>query len=441
MISKVLLPKLGETMTEATIERWVKKEGDPVTVGEILLEITTDKATLEVEAYCQGVLRKIVVPKGKKVPINTVIGLVGDPNDALPTDIPAAPEAPAVKKPAEAPSAASTVEEASVAAGTAPTGKIIASPRARRLAETERVPLRVLHGTGPQGRIVEADVHQYTEKIKDIAASPAAREVAFERGVDLLAVKGTGPGGKLTKEDVLAARPAAVPAAPGRGRREELTAMRRVIAERLSQSKREIPHFYLEMEMDMTAAAAFRKAYNEKNGKKIGYHDLLIRACALAYAAVPDMNCAWRGDHILIRDEVNIGLAVALDKGLIVPVVKNIGRKTLDQLSEDSRRLIEKARSKRLTPDEYEGGCLTISNLGMFDVDMFLPIINPGEPAILGIGRITEKPVVLNGGIHIRSMMTVILSGDHRAIDGATAAQFLKKIKEALADPACLEKT
>ena len=217
--------------------------------------------------------------------------------------------------------------------------------------------------------------------------------------------------------------------------------MRRVIAERLVQSKREIPHFYLQMEMDMTAAVAYRKTVNEKSGRKLSYNDMLMRACALAYAAVPDMNCAWRGDHIWIRDEVNIGLAVSLDKGLIVPVVRNVHRMTLDQISEESRRLVEKARNKRLTPDEYEGGCLTISNLGMFDVDAFLPIINPGEPAILGIGKITEKPVVLNGSLHIRSMMTVMLSGDHRATDGATAAQFLKKIKEALADPACLEKT
>lgn len=437
MISKVLLPKLGETMTEATIERWIKNEGDPVAVGEILLEITTDKATLEVESYYPGVLRKIIVPKGKKVPINTVIGLVGDPNDPLPTDIPAVAEPPAAQKPsaAQASQAATAVAEAP-----APTGKSIASPRARRLAAAERVPLRVLRGTGPNGRIVEGDVQQYAAKIKDLTATPAAREVAYDRGVDLLTVKGTGPGGKLTKEDVLAARPVAAPAAAGRGRREELTAMRRIIAERLSQSKREIPHFYLQMDMDMTAAVAHRKAYNEKNGKKLSYNDMLMRACAIAYAAVPDMNCAWRGDHIWIREGVNIGIAVALDKGLIVPVVKNVDKLTLDQISEESRRLVEKARNKRLTPDEYEGGCLTVSNLGMFDVDMFLPIINPGEPAILGIGRIAEKPVVLNGGIHIRFMMTVMLAGDHRAIDGAIAAAFLKKIKESLADPACLEK-
>ncbi len=436
MISKVLMPKLGETMTEATVERWIKKEGDAVKVGEIILEITTDKATLEVESYCQGVLRKIIVPKGKKVPINTVIALVGEPGDSLPADIPAAPEAaPAAAKAETAKAEAAPQESATVPA--APAGKLAASPRARKLAEKERVPLGVLRGSGPNGRIVEEDVRAYAEKLGGIDASPSAREVARARGIDLLAVKGTGPGGRITKEDVTQTRPAA---AAARGRREELTAMRRVIAERLSQSKREIPHFYVRMDMDMTAAVAYRKAYNERGGRKLTFNDMLMRACALAYAAVPDMNSAWRGDHIWVRQEVNIGLAVALEKGLIVPVVKGLERMTLEDICDTSARLVEKARGKRLTPDEYEGGCLTISNLGMFDVDMFLPIINPGESAILGIGRITEKPVVIGGGIHIRSMMTVVLSGDHRAIDGAIASQFLKKVKEALADPACLEK-
>jgi pyruvate dehydrogenase E2 component (dihydrolipoamide acetyltransferase) len=433
MISKVFMPKLGETMTEATVERWLKKEGDSVSVGEIILEITTDKATLEVEAYSAGVLRKIIVPKWKKVPVNTVIALVGDANEPLPTDIPTVVEA--------APSAAKAVDtkatEAVAVAALAPSGKIIASPRARRFAETERIPLAILRGTGPGGRIVESDVQQYAQKVAERSITPAAREIAWQRSLDLLAVKGTGPQGLVTKEDVLTARPAA-PAA--RGRREELSAMRRVIAERLSQSKREIPHFYIEMDMDMTAAVAFRKKYNEKGDKKLSYNDMLMKACAIAYAAVPDMNCTWRGDHLWIREEVNIGLAVALDKGLIVPVVRNVAKKTLDEISEESRRLVEKARGKRLTPDEYEGGCLTISNLGMFDVDVFLPIINPGESAILGLGRIVERPVVLDGGIRIRSMVTVVLAGDHRAIDGATAAQFLKKVKETLADPECLLK-
>lgn len=435
MISKVLMPKLGETMTEATVERWLKKEGDPVSVGDIILEITTDKATLEVESYASGVLRKIIVPKGKKVPINTVIALIGDPNDPLPTDIetPAAAPATVEVAPVERPQATEGRTPS------APTGKLFVSPRARKLAEAECVPLHILRGSGPNGRIVEADVQEYLRKIAHLTVSPVARQVAYQRGVDLLTIKGTGPAGRITKEDVLAAPTAARPALVG-GRREELTAMRRIIAERLSQSKREIPHFYIQMDFDMTAAVAWRKAYNDKNENKIAYHDMLIRACAIAYAAVPEMNCAWRGDHIWIRDQVNIGIAVALEKGLIVPVVKDVGRKSLAQIAEESRRLIEKARGKRLTPDEYEGGCLTISNLGMYDVDTFYPIINPGEVAILGVGRITEKPVVLNGGIHVRSMMTVTLAGDHRAIDGATAAQFLKKVKEAMSDPACLEK-
>ncbi len=313
-------------------------------------------------------------------------------------------------------------------------------------AKEARVPLQILRGSGPGGRIVEKDVSEYLARREPVRATPTAIEMACERGIDLTALRGTGPGGKISKEDVLAAQPAAARPAAARERRVELTAMRRIVAERMAKSKREAPHFYLTMEVDMTAAAALRAKLNAdlpaggvglpaggvglpaeasaKTGGKmrVGFHDLLIRACAKSLGENPMMNVIWGGDHIRVRAEINIGLAVALDEGLIVPVIRNADHLDLAATARTSAQMIEKARSKRLLPDEYEGGCLTISNLGMFDVDNFIPVINPGESAILGVGRIAQKPVVIAGGIQVRSMMSCTLSADHRAVDGAIAA-------------------
>jgi pyruvate dehydrogenase E2 component (dihydrolipoamide acetyltransferase) len=203
----------------------------------------------------------------------------------------------------------------------------------------------------------------------------------------------------------------------------------------MSQSTREAPHFYIFMDIDMTAAVAMRKQINEEGPVRVGFHDLLIAACGRGLAEHPAMNMAWDNGALRRRTEANVGLAVAIDDGLMVPVVKNADRMSLRQIAETSKSLIDKTRSKRLTPDEYEGGCLTISNLGMFEVDCFIPIINPGESAILGVGSIAEKPVVIDGAIHVRSIMTATLSADHRIVDGAIAAAFLKAVKDILEDP------
>ena len=438
MIQKVLLPKLGQTMEEATVETWRVKEGDVVKKGDVLLEITTDKATLEVESFIAGTVRKILAEPGAVLPVNTVLALVGDPNDPLPDDL-ASLAAPAKSDGApkeETSEAAAVAEEETAPVPAAMPGRLFVSPRARRKAENEKVSLALLRGSGPDGRIVEKDVDAYLQKRAAVKATPTALKIAFERGVDVLSVKGSGPGGKITKEDALAAPVAAAPSVgPGAGRRVELSAMRRIVAERMTQSKREAPHFYLIMDIDMTAAAALRRRLNDGGDVRIGFHDLLIRACAKALVAHPKMNVSWAGDAILQRSEVNVSLAVALEEGLIVPVVKNADRLGLKQIALESKRLIDRARRKKLTPDEYEGGCLTISNLGMYDVDAFLPVINPGESGILGVGRIVPKPVVLDGGIHVRSIMTACLSADHRGVDGAIAAEFLKAVKDLLEAP------
>jgi pyruvate dehydrogenase E2 component (dihydrolipoamide acetyltransferase) len=458
MIQQILMPKLGETMTEASVEKWRKAEGDPIRKGDVILEITTDKATLEVESSIVGVLKKILAPEKVTLPVNTVIALAGEPADALPDNLDEllaaargekTAEAPAAGPASEGPSAAASADaEVEAEAVPGPAGRILVSPRARMRAKEARVPLQVLRGSGPGGRIVEKDVSAYLARREQVRATPTAVELAFERGVDLTALRGTGPGGKISKEDVLAAQPAPARPAAARERRVELTAMRRIVAERMAKSKREAPHFYLTMEVDMTAAAALRAKLNadlpaeapaKAGGKmRVGFHDLLIRACATSLGENPLMNVTWGGDHIRVRAEINIGLAVALDEGLIVPVIRNADRLDLTATARASAQMIEKARSKRLLPDEYEGGCLTISNLGMFDVDNFIPVINPGESAILGVGRIAQKPVVIAGAVQVRSMMSCTLSADHRAVDGAIAARFLKRVKEFLEKPEAL---
>lgn len=440
-MQKIIVPKLGQTMEEATIEQWHKQEGDPVSKGDVILEITTDKATLEVESFVEGTLRKVLAPEGVTLPVNTCIALVGAPDEEMPADLEqleaaargegAAPAA-AEKKPAATAQRPVPPEEAKVEAAPAaatperPAGRLVASPRARRLAEKERAPLSILRGSGPGGRIVERDVKAHLERRDGMRITPAAKAAAVERGVDVTAMTGTGPGGRITRDDVLAA-PAAGPTG--------LSAMRRIVAERMSASKREVPHFYLFMDADMTEAVALRKKLIEEEDLRVGYHDLLVKACAMGLAEQPAMNVAWESGGIRQRSEANIGLAVALDEGLMVPVVHRADRLSLKEIAATSRELIEKARSKRLTPDEYDGGCLTISNLGMYDVDSFLPIVNPGESAIMGVGRILKRPVVVGEDIQVRSMMTLSLSADHRIVDGAIAAQFLKRVKDLLEQP------
>jgi pyruvate dehydrogenase E2 component (dihydrolipoamide acetyltransferase) len=454
MIREVLMPKLGQTMEEATVEKWHKKEGDTVERGEVLLEITTDKATLEVESYVSGTLRKIIAEEGVTLPVTAVIALVGDPEDALPANLDeliAAAKAGAAPQKEQAERDAVAVQAPPAEA--LPTGRVFASPRARMLAREKKVNLQLMKGSGPGGRIIEKDILDYAKRRDEVPITPAALELAYERGVDVTAIPPCGR--RITKEDILAApvggqvypprRAAptggqvypprrAAPARPTAGK--PLSAMRRVVAERMSRSKREIPHFYLSVDVDMTEAMALREKLNQDKEKRIAFHDLLIKACAMALREDPAMNAAWSEGTIVQRTNVDIGLAVALEEGLIVPVIRQADRRTLEEVAADSRRLIEKARGKRLTPDEYEGGGFTISNLGMLGIDSFLPIVNPGENAILGVGRIARKPVAVGDAIRIRQMMNLGLSADHRVVDGVIAAKFLARVKELLENPA-----
>jgi pyruvate dehydrogenase E2 component (dihydrolipoamide acetyltransferase) len=448
MIQKVTLPKLGETVEVSTIDKWLKAEGDAVAVGDVLCEITTDKATLEVESYHRGTLLKILAPTGKELPVGTLIAVIGDPGEKIPADILAQ-----AGKAAPATAAAKTAKAAAKAAAAAPApaealpaatgGRLVASPRARRAAKELRVDLPRIRGTGPGGRIVEADVRAAAKAARAVKASPVARKVAARMGVDLAAVASAAAGGKVMKEHVLraaAAGPAAPAPAPGKpGEVVPLSAMRRIVAERMLLSKQTIPCYYLEMDADVTDLVCLRNKMNARqDAPKVTFNDFLLKACGATLRAFPPVNSRWVEGGIERRAEVNVGFAVALDEGLVVPVVRNVDRKSLAQVAAEAAGLVERARSKRLQPDEYQGGCLTISNLGMYGIRSFIPVVNPGESTILGLGMIEDRVVFRQGGIQVRKIMTLVLAVDHRIVDGAVGAQFLEAIRDALEAPAKL---
>jgi len=400
MVTEVVMPKLGETMDRGKIVRWLKREGERVERGEPILEIETDKATLEVESRSSGILRKILAQEGEVVPITKTIAYLGEEGEPLPLE--------AVSK------AAPTVAEVKEAEA-----KMEEAPKVKPAVE--------------------------------VKASPLAKKIAEEKGVDLTLVTGTGPGGRITKEDVLsylASKPAApavpapipVPLAPS----EEfeivpLSSMRRAIGKKMAYSKASIPHFYIGTEVDMTEAAKMRQSLiptiESKTGVRLSFTHILIKAVAMALEEFPRINAVYDGENIKLSRDINIGIAVGLEEGLIVPVLKRANTVDLVRIASEADKLVARAREKRLREDEFVGGTFTISNLGAFDVDSFIAIINPPETAILAVGRIKEKPAVAGGNVTARSMMTVTLSADHRVLDGVTAAKFLQRVKALLETP------
>ena len=446
MIERITLPKLGETVEAATIDKWLKKEGDAVKIGDILCEITTDKATLEVESYHSGTLLKIVAPTGQELPVGTLIAVMGAPGEAIPADVLAGGAPAAASAPAKADRAAPASAVAAAAAA-APSGRVFASPRARRVARELGVALAAGLGTGPGGRIVEADVRAAARSAPAVKASPLARKVAAASDVDLATVAGTGHGGKIMRDDVLLAaeeaksapaHAAAVYPAQGHGTPGEivpLSAMRRIVSERMLESKQSIPCYYLEMDADVTALVCLRNKLNARGGPRITFNDFTLKACGMALKAFPIVNSRWVPAGIERRRECSVGFAVALDDGLIVPVVRDLDRKPLRQVSAEAADLTERARSKKLRPDEYQGGCMTVSNLGMWGIRSFIAVTNPGESTILGLGMIDDRVVFRQGGIQVRKIMAMTLSADHRLVDGAVGAQFLEMIRDGLEAP------
>jgi pyruvate dehydrogenase E2 component (dihydrolipoamide acetyltransferase) len=427
--TQVTMPMLGLTMEEGTVAEWLKHEGDAVKKDEPLLTVEMDKGTQEVPSPAAGVLRRIVVQAGTTVPVKTLIAEIGDASEVLP------------------PLAAS-------GASAAHAGRLFASPRARMRARALGVDLNTLAGSGLQGRIVEADVLGAGATETRVVATPLARRLAQEHGVSIGDVQGTGPGGRITQEDVLLAAGAAVEEKradgevpvgigpqPSPGEVRPLTRARRITAERMAASAHATASVTLFLDADFSEAARFRAQLQPEFARlgvaKLPWDTLIAKAAALALVEHPAVAAQWADGQGLRQPEaVHIGVAVALEpEGLVVPVLQHAGTRSLRELAADLLGLVDKARAGRLSPSEMHGGTFTITNLGAYRIDGFTPILNPPETAILGVGRIGPKPVVVDGKVEVRTLCTLSLSFDHRVVDGATAAAFLARLAELLERP------
>ena len=409
----VTMPKLSDTMVEGTLVKWVKAKGEKVEVGDILAEVETDKATMEMEAFDEGILSELYVAEGGMIKVGDKIALILADGETADT-APAAQSTPTAEKPkASVPPATTPLAPAPRAAAPATTGRIKASPLARKIAATRGVNLSSIAGTGPGGRIVKKDVENAPTGGGGGVASPAKPAIRAAHGI-------------AGEEKIIA-----------------LTGMRKTIAERLLASKTQIPHFYLSVTMDGGPLMALRKELNamaEKDGgQKLTVNDFILLAAARAAAEVPKINAAYDGDAIIEYAEVNLAVAVAVEDGLITPVIKKANTLSLREISAQMKELAAKARGKKLKPEEYQGGTITLSSLGGFGIDSFLPIINPPQSFILGIGAIIKQPVVNEQDqIVVGHRLVVSGSGDHRVVDGAVAAEYMNALRRLVEKPALL---
>ena len=382
------MPALGVAQEKGTLLNWLKAEGQSVTKGEPLMEIETDKATVEIEAPASGILTNVTASAGDEIPVGNKIAVILAPGEKF----------------AETPPARS---------------------QGRDQALPQSAPVK-------PGRKFE----EKSQQSGVIKASPAARRIAREKGLELSAVRGTGPEGAVLTDDLirLSAAPLAAPGGPAKIKETvQLTPMRRIVGERMTQSKQTAPHFYLSIDADMTEVTRQRNALKVKGEQEIpSVNDFIVCATARALREVPSLNAAFTEQGVQFYSDINIGVAVALDDGLVVPVIRNADRISLEELGKQSRNLAEKAQKKKLLPSDYEGGTFTISNLGMFGVDSFIAIINPPQCAVLAVGRVAPRVVADGEAVVIRSLMTATLSADHRVVDGAHAASFLQQLKEQL---------
>lgn len=416
MAEVIYMPKLSDTMTEGVVAEWHKKVGDAVKSGELLAEIETDKATMEFESFYDGVLLHIGVEKGKTAPVNALLAIIGEKGEDIKSLIGSSASAPAEEKKEE---------------------KKVEEPKKEEVKVEEKAPAAVT--AAPKAAPAVSNTTNGR-----ILASPLAKKLAEEKGVDLSFVTGTGEGGRITKRDVdhyvpydAPARPAA---ASGAAMSESYTdepvsQMRKTIARRLGESKFTAPHFYLTISLDMDNAIAARKAMNSNEGVKVSFNDMVIKAVSMALRKHPAINSSWLGDVIRRNDHVHIGVAVAVDEGLLVPVIRFADSKGLSQIGEEVKVLAQKAKDKKLQPSEWEGNTFTVSNLGMFGIEQFTAIINSPDSCILAIGGISQEPVVKNGQIVPGNIMKVTLSCDHRVVDGATGAAFLQTFKQYMENP------
>jgi pyruvate dehydrogenase E2 component (dihydrolipoamide acetyltransferase) len=447
MATQVIMPKLSPTMEEGQLSRWLKKEGDKVSMGEPLAEIDTDKATMEMQALGSGVLRKILIQEGESAPLGQLIAIIGEPDEDIsaftsqaaatqtaksspPSEEAKESDAPE-NAPVNVPAAIDNVPDkgAGAAAGngrqeskpieSAVSGRLIVSPLAARMAAESGIDLRSVTGSGPGGRIIKRDVEELIGQAK--SAAPASGSQTPQR--HLRAVEGSPFQKSAT------ARASAY-------RDEPISEMRRTIAKRLVTSLGPVPHFFLTIEIEMDRAAEMRKGINELDPElKISLNDIIIKVAAAALRQHPQVNASFQDKVVRYYEHADIGVAVAIEEGLITPIVRAADQKSLSEIATEVRDLAERARNRKLRPEEFLGATFSISNLGMFGIEEFTAIINPPEGAILAVGAMSPKPVVRNNEMAVRQMMRVTMSCDHRVIDGATGAKFLQTFKKILENP------
>ncbi len=411
MAEIVRMPKLSDTMTEGVVAAWHKKIGDKVKTGDLLAEIETDKATMEFESFQDGVLLHIGVEKGKRAPVDSILAILGKEGEdisallAAEVAAPATPVAAASAAPAPTPAPTPVVSEVKMAPAPVVSQPVAAAPVAVNNGRTK--------------------------------ASPLAKKLADEKGLPLNYIPGSGEGGRIVKRDIDAFMAGSAQGSANAVEsfyEVEVSQMRKVIARRLAESKFSAPHFYLTMDIDMDNAMSARKAINEQ-GMKVSFNDMVVKACAMALKKHPVINSSWLGDRIRYNDHVHIGVAVAVEDGLLVPVVRHANTKSFAQIGAEVKVFAEKAKAKKLQPQDWEGNTFTISNLGMFGIEEFTAIINPPDACILAVGGIKQVPVVKNGQVVPGNVMKVTLSCDHRVVDGASGAAFLNTLKSFLEQP------
>jgi pyruvate dehydrogenase E2 component (dihydrolipoamide acetyltransferase) len=443
MATKVIMPKLSPTMEEGQLSRWLKKEGDKVSMGEPLAEIDTDKATMEMQALANGVLRKIIINEGESAPLGQLIAIIGEPDEDISAMLASS---------GAAPKAAAAGSEAKPEQPTAPVPAAEPSPPPKPAGDAAKAAAPDGNGAAPAPAAASSE---------RLIVSPLAARMAAEAGVDLRSLSGSGPGGRIVKRDIEAAMsqgeapPAAAAATtattgavvkfpvrqPGATEAspfvdEPVSEMRRIIAKRLVTSLGPIPHFFLTTEIEMDRAAEMRRNINELDPDlKLSINDIIIKVAAAALIAHPQVNASFQEKTVRYYERADVGVAVAIEDGLITPVVRSADQKSLSEIAQEVRDLAERARKRKLKPEEYTGASFSISNLGMFGIDEFTAVINPPEGAILAVGAMMAKPVVRGNELVVRQMMRVTMSCDHRVIDGATGARFLQTFKKTMENP------
>lgn len=437
MAEKVVMPKLGATMEEGTIDSWLVDVGEEVEAGDPIVEIQTDKITMEVEAEADGILLKKLYESGETIPVQQVIAFIGETGENVDDLVDDVPGVESMDMSVETEAKVTAQLDSSDPSRRSDSGSIRRTPIARRLAAENNVNISDIAGTGPLGRIQKVDVENFITHDKQ-KITPLAQKMATDQRIETTNITGTGAHGKIVKDDIFAANHSVAKVVADK--RVAFKGIRKVIAGRISDSFYTAPHVTLFSEIDMTECVGLRKqllpVIEGTEGVRVSYNEIILKATAFSLKKNPNINISLENEkEIVYHSDINIGFAVAVPDGLVVPVLRSVDQKGLGVLTKEAKTIAKKARDNRLTPEEMQGSTFTISNLGMFAVDGFTPIINQPNAAILGIGRIQEKPVVVDGQVGVRSMMTLSISFDHRIIDGAPAAQFLTDLKDVLEQP------